>query len=138
MVQLRFECQAGCTRCCEQQGFVYLTEDDLGRIANYLGLSPSEFERRHVYRTKHLIRLRVPRQQQCYFLGDGGCSIHAVKPVQCRAFPFWPELVDARDSKREWKKTARWCPGIGKGELIQIETARERAQEMRAAYPSMY
>ncbi len=28
-------------------------------------------------------------------------------------------------SKREWKKTAAWCPGIGKGELVQIETARE-------------
>ena len=27
---------------------------------------------------------------------------------------------------------------IGKGELVQIETARERAQGMKAAYPSMY
>jgi len=28
--------------------------------------------------------------------------------------------------------------GIGKGELVQIETARTLAEEMRAAYPSMY
>jgi Fe-S-cluster containining protein len=120
MTGVRFECQPGCTACCEQQGFVYLTEDDLKRIAGYVGMTAQEFERRHVYRTRNLLRLRVPREQQCMFLRDGGCSIHAVKPVQCRTFPFWPELVG---SKREWKKTARWCPGIGKGELIQIETA---------------
>jgi Fe-S-cluster containining protein len=98
-------------------------------------MTASEFERRYVYRTKHLLRLRVPRQQQCYFLREGGCSIHTVKPVQCRMFPFWPELVD---SKREWKKTAAWCPGMGKGDLVQIEVARERAAEMKAAYPAMY
>ncbi|MBV9769830.1 MAG: YkgJ family cysteine cluster protein [Bryobacterales bacterium] len=135
MTALRFTCQPGCTKCCEQQGFVYLTENDLARLANYVGMSASEFERRHVYRTKRQLRLRVPRHRQCYFLRDGGCSIHAVKPAQCRVFPFWPELVE---SKREWKKTARWCPGVGIGDLVQIETARERAGEMRASYPEMY
>jgi uncharacterized protein len=135
MTGLRFECQAGCTNCCEQQGFVYLTEEDLSRIAGFIGMTALDFERRYVYRTRNLRRLRVPRHSQCHFLRDGGCSIHAVKPVQCRIFPFWPELVD---SKREWKKTAAWCPGIGKGELVQIESARARATEMRAAYPSMY
>ena len=138
MTALRFECQPACTRCCEQQGFVYLTEDDLTRIARFLGLDAREFERRYVYRTRNLRRLRVPRHQQCSFLREGGCSIHEVKPVQCRLFPFWPELVDGKESKREWKKTAQWCPGIGKGELVQIEAARERASEMKRAYPSMY
>jgi len=138
MTGLRFQCQAGCTRCCEQQGFVYLTAGDLIRIARYLGMAAREFERRFVYRTKHLLRLRVPRDRQCRFLENGGCSIHAVKPVQCRVFPFWPELVDAAGAKREWKKTAHWCPGIGQGELIQIESPRERAAEMRTAYPGMY
>jgi uncharacterized protein len=135
MAALRFQCQPGCTSCCEQQGFVYLTESDLDRIADYVGMTVPEFEKRFVYRTKNLRRLRVPRLQQCHFLRDGGCSIHAVKPVQCRLFPFWPELVG---SKREWKKTAAWCPGVGKGELVQIEVAKERAQGMKAAYPSMY
>jgi uncharacterized protein len=114
---------------------VYLTDADLARIADFVGMTAGDFERRYVYRTKHLLRLRVPRHSQCHFLRDGGCSIHAVKPVQCRIFPYWPELVD---SKREWKKTAAWCPGIGRGELVQIETARELAAEMRAGYPGLY
>lgn len=125
---LRFECQPGCTACCEQKGFVYLTEPDLERAAEFLGIPAADFERRYVYRTRNQMRLRVPREANCHFLRDGGCSIHPVKPVQCRVFPFWPELVDSR---REWRKTARYCPGMGKGPLIQIAAARAFSDEMR-------
>jgi Fe-S-cluster containining protein len=135
MTGLRFECQPGCTNCCRQKGFVYITEGDLARMAKFVGMPPRDFERRYVYRTRHLLRLRMPRHSQCHFLREEGCSIHPAKPTQCRIFPFWPELVD---SKREWQKTAAYCPGIGKGELIQIERARGQAEEMREAYPGMY
>jgi Fe-S-cluster containining protein len=132
---MRFECQPGCIKCCEQRGFVYLTEDDILRAARFLNLTPAAFERKFVYRTTNLRRLRVPRDAQCGFLLEDGCGIHPAKPSQCRLFPFWPELVE---SKREWLKTAQWCPGIGKGELIQIESAKSQAAEMRAAHPRMY
>jgi hypothetical protein len=132
---LRFECQSGCTACCEQKGFVYLTEADLPRIAEFVGMKPGDFERKFCYRTRNLLRLRIPKESNCRFLRDGGCSIHAVKPTQCRTFPFWPELVESR---REWKKTAHYCPGISKGSLIQIEVANSQAAEMRAGYPGLY
>jgi Fe-S-cluster containining protein len=132
---LQFECQPGCTECCRQKGFVYLAEGDVPRMAAFLGMSAAAFERKFVYRTRNRMRLRVPRDANCHFLMDGGCSIHAAKPAQCRIFPFWPELVESR---REWKKTARYCPGIGKGPLIQIASARAQAQEMRESYPGMY
>jgi Fe-S-cluster containining protein len=129
---LRFECQPGCTACCEQKGFVNLTEADIPRAAQFLGMTPAAFERKYVFRTKNRRRLRVPRDSQCSFLRDGGCSIHPAKPTQCRVFPFWPELVESR---QEWRKTARYCPGMGKGPLIQSEAAKELAAEMRAGYP---
>ena len=106
---IRFSCQKGCTRCCDVQGYVY--------------------------RTRHLLRLRKPRSKQCHFLNASGCSIHPVKPVQCRLFPFWPELLESR---KAWEETGRRCPGIGTGPLIQIGTALETADEMKCAYPSMY
>src|SRR5689334_8585095 len=109
---IRFECQPGCTECCRQRGFVYLTEDDLTRMAAYVGMGAPDFERKYVYRTSRQMRLRVPRDSTCPFLLESGCSIHPAKPVQCRIFPYWPELLE---SKREWKKTAGYCPGIGKG-----------------------
>jgi len=132
---LRFECQPGCTECCRQKGFVYLTESDVLRIAAFLGMTVKAFERKFVYRTRNRARLRIPRDASCHFLLEGGCSIHAAKPTQCRIFPFWPELLD---SKREWRKTARYCPGLDKGPLIQIESARAQAREMREAYPGLY
>ena len=132
---LRFQCQTGCTNCCRVTGYVYLTEGDLERAAGFLGMTAVDFEQRYVYRTRHLLRLRKPRNSQCHFLREFGCSIHAVKPTQCRLFPFWPELVEDRDN---WLETGSNCPGINKGPLIQIGTAVEVASEMRRAYPAMY
>lgn len=136
MNDLRFECQPDCAKCCEVEGYVYLSEDDVTQIAAFLHLTQAEFEKQHVYRTKHSRRLRKPgRGKQCGFLRGKQCSIHAVKPVQCRLFPFWPELVESR---REWTRIGAWCPGVGKGPLIQITTATEVADEMRTAYPDTY
>lgn len=112
-----------------------MTEADLKRAARFLGLSPRVFERRYIFRTRNRMRLRIPRDVHCHFLKDGGCSIHPAKPTQCRIFPFWPELVDSR---REWLKTARYCPGMGHGPLIQIGNAKNLAREMREEYPNLY
>ena len=135
MEGLRFECQPGCTNCCRQKGFVYLTEDDVSRAAGHLGMDPAEFEKRYVYRSRRRLRLRKPRDSECPFLLEDGCRIHPNKPTQCRLFPFWPELVENR---AEWRATAGHCPGIGKGPLIQIGTALEVSAGMRVAYPESY
>jgi uncharacterized protein len=133
---LRFECQPGCIRCCDTHGYVYITERDLNRLAEYTGMTAPEFEAKYVFRTRHLLRLRKPRKRQCHFLTNTGCSVHPAKPVQCRLYPFWPELVMHRDV---WEyEGKRKCPGIGKGELIQIGAAMEIAQEMKTAYPGFY
>jgi Fe-S-cluster containining protein len=132
---LRFTCQRGCVKCCDQEGYVYLTEDDLKRAAKFTGMSAAGFEKKFVYRTRHQMRFRKPRHKQCPFLEADGCSIHPAKPTQCRTFPFWPELVENRAA---WEKTGRFCPGIGTGPLIQIGTALEIANQQRQAYPEMY
>jgi Fe-S-cluster containining protein len=94
-----------------------------------------EFERGYVYRTKNLRRLRTPRNAPCRFLAPCGCAVYAARPTQCRTFPFWPEILE---DKKEVTAAAKYCPGIGQGELIQIEVAREQAAEMRAAHPHFY
>ena len=132
---MRFTCQTGCTKCCEARGFVYLSENDLARAAAFLGLAAEEFEAKYVVRYKSVLRFRKPLDAQCHFLTAEGCSIHPAKPTQCRLYPFWPELVESRAA---WKEEAGSCPGIGKGELIQISTAREVAREMENAYAWMY
>ena len=132
---MRFQCQPGCLKCCEKKGFIYLSDSDAKIIAKFLDLSAATFELRYLYRTKYLRRLRTAQNSQCPFLNAQGCSIHPVKPAQCRLFPFWPELVE---NKKEWNDTAAWCPGMDKGLYVHIEEARERAQEMIEAYPRTY
>lgn len=132
---LRFECQRGCVKCCEREGYVYFTETDLKNAAKHLKMSPKAFEKKYIYRTTHQRRLRKLGKQQCVFLTPEGCSIHDVKPTQCRLFPFWPTLVA---NTREWNATAKWCPGIGQGELIQITRAMETASELTRAYPGFF
>lgn len=131
---MRFTCQPGCTRCCTQDGWVYLSQDDVPRLAAFLGISEDELERRHLYSTVNTRRLR--RQDgQCPFLTAEGCSVHPAKPTQCRLFPYWPELID---DEKQLRETAEWCPGIGKGDLVPVEVLEKSAREMRSAYPHGY
>ncbi len=132
---MRFECQNGCVRCCEEKGFVYLSEADIPRIAKYLGMEQEEFERHYVFRTKNLRRFRKPRKAECSFLSASGCSIHPVKPTQCRTFPLWPEILE---DEQELAETAKRCPGIGEGPDVTLEEIRLSTELMRAGYPHMY
>ena len=113
-----------------------MTEADLERAAAYLGMTSEEFESRYVIRYRHVLRLRRPPEGQdhCHFLTAEGCSIHEVKPTQCRTYPFWPSLVENRFA---WDLEAKFCPGIGKGELVNINAAREIAKELPSAFPTL-
>ncbi len=133
---LQFACQKGCTKCCTRRGSVYLSESDLTRAAEYLGMTAAEFESRYVIRYRHVLRLRRPPDgaDQCQFLSAGGCSIHPVKPTQCRTYPFWPSLIESRSV---WNLEGKFCPGINKGDLVQIKTARQIASELGIVFPTL-
>jgi hypothetical protein len=64
-----------------------------------------------------------------------GCSIHAVKPLQCSSFPFWPELLS---SAAERGRAAKYCPGMNRGKLVDLEGARAVSSEVRQAFPHLY
>ena len=42
------------------------------------------------------------------------CSIYSIRPIQCELFPFWASVME---SKEEWDKEARRCPGMNDGRL---------------------
>jgi len=132
--RFRFACQQGCTNCCTQSGHVYLTEDDITTIAAHLELTPEQFEARYVTRRDDHPRLKMRLDENCFFLAQGGCRIHEVKPLQCRVFPYWPENVGTR---RAWDRLRKYCPGVGVGELVQITEVRREAEAYREAFPDL-
>ena len=65
----------------------------------------------------------------CVFWRDGvGCEVYEVRPVQCRTFPFWPEVLESEDS---WLEYSAECPGMDRGKrytLAQIERSLHEGQ----------
>ncbi len=64
----------------------------------------------------------------CPLLRGNDCSVHPVKPMQCRTFPFWAELLDDRES---WQAAKRYCPGMddADGQLYSPSEIRKRAKQ---------
>jgi len=121
---LRFECTR-CGRCCVSGGgyYVFLNRNEAEEIRNYLGLSIGWFRRRYLRCLRDGERVASWRDDGgCIFLASqGGCSIYPVRPLQCRTYPFWPEIVNRR---RDWRRESRRCEGIDRGREIPLTRIR--------------
>ena len=72
------------------------------------------------------IEVPGPAGAACYFLDERGrCRVHAVKPAQCRSYPFWPEILS---SAVTWRAEAAACEGIGQGDEWGPEAILERLE----------
>ena len=129
---LRFECTQ-CGNCCTgAPGYVWVTEEDMQRIAAYLRLSFDEFTRGHVRRIGNGYSLTEKQNYDCVFLtrdgrGKAGCMIYPVRPMQCRTWPFWDENLK---SPSAWERASARCPGMRDGAAPQYELAHiERCRQ---------
>ena len=99
-----FECQR-CNECCRQPGFVYLRDGEADAIAGFLKMEVRDFTEKFcdVEERRWLVLKKHP-DEACIFLGEKGCQIHPVKPVQCSAFPY------------KWRTAAsfQYCQGLKK------------------------
>ncbi len=131
---LRFECTL-CGECCTARGeyaYVYLNADEARALADELGLGLAEFKRRYTEKDEYgWTQLRF-ESESCVFLEPGTkrCTVYAARPVQCRTFPFWRDLVESG----RWTDAARkLCPGIGQGPAHRPEDVEARMLEMEQA-----
>jgi uncharacterized protein len=121
---LRFRC-TGCGQCCsgDPDYYVYITQHESESIRRHLRLSTGWFKRRYLRRSPQG-ELVINNQGggRCLFLTqDNRCGIYAVRPLQCRTYPFWPEVVN---SKAMWRIEARRCEGIGDGQVVPVSRIR--------------
>jgi Fe-S-cluster containining protein len=121
---LLFECTR-CGRCCATAGdyYVFLDAGEAERIRAHLRLSAAWFRRRYLERLDDDTQvLAASADERCIFLGpDGACRIYPVRPLQCRTYPFWPEVVASR---RAWQQEARRCEGINRGRAVPVARVR--------------
>lgn len=107
---------------------MWLQKTEIQQIARSLKMPTREFERqfcRHVFLRVSL--LERPNGD-CIFFTAAGCSIYAVRPVQCKSFPFWKSLKNPAD----WEALKARCPGVGKGRLYSLEEIEAISDGKRA------
>ena len=116
---IRFQCQ-GSSNCCVSRGsygFVYLSKKDILRLAKYTDLPIKDFINLYCDKTDGFVHFKERRKNgECQFLEKKRCSIYAARPTQCRTWPFWDENMKTKIWNKEMQS---FCPGIGKGEIIQ-------------------
>jgi uncharacterized protein len=127
---LRFNC-TGCGQCCTgSPGYVWVSEEEMSAIANFMQISLQDFVRLYVRRVNgRFSLLEHPKNFDCVFLKDKKCQIYSVRPIQCRTFPWWPKNLK---TKEDWQEAAQFCEGINiEAPLIPIQTIQEQlnAQE---------
>ncbi len=123
---LRFTCTQ-CGNCCTGgPGYVYVTREEIGRIAEFLGNPDGELGPEHLRCVGRRFSLTEDKKSgDCCFLkqvdGKRVCSIYPVRPLQCRTWPFWDINLE---SPEDWREASLTCPGMNNGRpynLVQIQ-----------------
>ena len=97
-----------CGACCQWEGPVRVTDAEIDAIAEFLHIPLADFLRDHVVLApdRRSLSLREKADGSCvyYDAEQHLCRIQAVKPEQCRAFPY-------RWNFPGWEKL---CAGAGR------------------------
>jgi Fe-S-cluster containining protein len=120
----RFSC-TGCGRCCAGGGsyVVEVSRQEQRRIQRRLGISRAWFRRKYLFRfDEETESLRMPKGRCIFLDGENRCRIYEVRPLQCRTYPWWPELMN----RRAWRLEARRCEGIGRGSVVPLAHVRRQ------------
>ena len=119
---IKFSCQSS-GNCCVSRGnhgYVYLSKDDLNKLANFFNQNKNEFKKKYCKITNGFIHLKEFKKNKgnCLFLIKNRCSVYRARPIQCRTWPFWNENMNAKTWNKE---IALFCPGVGKGKIYTKE-----------------
>jgi len=102
-----------CSRCCHGK-VIQVNPYEIARLARNRGMSTSEFQKKWTEDGKGTVLARTA-DDACVFLGSGGCTVHADRPLVCRLYPLgrryspdgresWLELAPHPQSEGEYTK----------------------------------
>ncbi len=119
---LQFSCRGlSCSACCRKEpGIVYLEQKDLETLSVLTELTIEQFKKvycRYVELSngKKVLCLKELSNYDCIFWNEqAGCQVYKARPIQCRTYPFWKNVLSSKES---WLAEKQRCPGINEGEL---------------------
>jgi uncharacterized protein len=74
-----------CANCCKTRHPLF-SRVEVQRIAEYLGITPSELRTRYLEIDQEAAKYRT-RELPCPFLKDNLCTIYEVRPAVCAGYP---------------------------------------------------
>lgn len=102
-----FKCRR-CGECCQGYGGTYLTPSDIDNISRFIESDPDKFVDQYCNLSGSRPVLSQREDGYCIFW-HRLCTIHPVKPLMCRKWPFLESiLIDSTN----WLTMADSCPGI--------------------------
>jgi Fe-S-cluster containining protein len=105
-------------------------------MAKQLGITAAAFTQNYCDQEAGIWKLKNGPTDDCVFLKDKRCSVYLGRPTQCRTWPFWPEVMNAKTWGGE---VAKFCPGVGKGKVwtaAEVEKQIEDQIKSEDAYGS--
>ena len=123
---LRFECTQ-CGNCCTgTPGVVWVDDEEIAAIAEFLDKPVGEIRLMNCRRVAGRVSLNEYANGDCVYFDpvNRGCTIYPVRPKQCRTWPFWDSIIE---NEKDWKSIQPGCPGAGCGKLYSLEEIRKRA-----------
>jgi Fe-S-cluster containining protein len=119
---LPFSCKR-CSSCCRlESGYVYLSEQDLSRLAAAFKMEYTAFIQTWcrwipLGGDSERLSLKEKSNFDCIFWNEQ-CTVYPARPLQCRTFPFWDAVVCSPEA---WETAGSGCPGINTGERHERE-----------------
>lgn len=116
---LRFACTR-CGACCTgTPGYVWVSAEEIDRLAERLDLSVEQFGTTYLRQVGSRLSLVEKTNFECIFWDrESGCTVYEHRPDQCRTWPFWSDNLQ---SPEDWRRVQRSCPGTGRGQLFTVE-----------------
>jgi len=106
-------CVACGGHCCTgESGYIWIKYEEIKQMARFVNLSIEDFATMYLRKVKHRYSLKekqlAPDNFACVFFDENiqQCTVYAVRPRQCRTFPFWEQF---KNNEEEVRKE---CPGI--------------------------
>ena len=152
---LKFDCTE-CGKCCRVDGDVWLAPEESKNIMSHLGYSIDDFRKQYIRaevspddgNAQESWMCLKRNEGACIFLNPlGQCSIYEVRPIQCRTYPFWPSLLESREtweeesvlpddiSLRDGTNDRHWTPELGGCEGIWVDRSSSSETDSTATTP---
>lgn len=97
--------------CCGESGTIWVTQPEILQISRFLKINHIDFMQQYLNRIDNRFSIKEQVAEhgfECVFFDriKRRCSIYAIRPLQCRQFPFWEHF------RKNKEHVVKECPGI--------------------------